>query len=321
MAYQYAFDAAQLLDECLDHLQEVIDAEELTRKRYHHSCLYDMKEALLDTELSLYHHFQILLDQEMASLSTESSKSLTDEDAYDCLASSAQLLHSVLKAKQQETHALPLQQRQSAHCYYPRRSATDSLLFRLIVALQLCLVRIDDARFVITGRRRRDRDSVVATTSQGTGWLSSNSLATAGLVGFVALAAFHLHGHPRTCYSHSRVMSSRPTLLTVAKMGFAALAAKSLTVSWSNLWMSTKIVKSTNEVEEWNKQWHLIQNTTFSSIPTTITMTTSSPAVELEEGECPDASLDAERSRRLIEYALHETPKVRPLFLDVMSHQ
>jgi hypothetical protein len=36
---------------------------------------------------------------------------------------------------------------------YTTRSATDSLLFRLIVALQLCLLRIDDAHSVITGRR------------------------------------------------------------------------------------------------------------------------------------------------------------------------
>ena len=42
---------------------------------------------------------------------------------------------------------------QDPHCFYPSRSALDTLLFRLIVALQLCLVRIDDAHLIITGRR------------------------------------------------------------------------------------------------------------------------------------------------------------------------
>ena len=52
--------------------------------------------------------------------------------------------------QQQQQQINPIQ---DPHCYYPSRSALDTLLFRLIVALQLCLVRIDDAHLIITGRR------------------------------------------------------------------------------------------------------------------------------------------------------------------------
>ena len=56
--------------------------------------------------------------------------------------------------------------------------------------------------------------------------------------------------------------------------------------------MTDKIVRSTAEIEEWHRQWRLIESTSSSS----------------SEDASPEL-LDA-KSRRLVEYATKEAPKV-----------
>lgn len=104
--------------------------------------------------------------------------------------------------------------------------------------------------------------------------------------------------------------------------------------------MTTKLVKSTEEIEEWIRQWILVQSTptpkpvlaamgvqTNSTFPIATPQTLQQhPHHHHNNNNTTNAtddtgnhnsnadicnSLDAARSRRLIEYALHETAKVR----------
>ena len=81
-----------------------------------------------------------------------------------------------------------------------------------------------------------------------------------------------------------------------AKLGLALFTTRWLNRSWGSLWMSTKIQRSTEEIENWNQQWHMVQSTP------------SPTSKQHRKG----MSLDAAKTRRLIDYAIHhEAPEVR----------
>jgi hypothetical protein len=159
------------------------------------------------------------------------------------------------------------------------RSATDTLLFRLIVALQLCLVRIDDARFVITGRRYQEDATIVETS-----W-SPVMIGVAGTVCMLGIGSIWMlrsKGDNPRLRMHGLLRFS-------GKITVAAFAGKLMVREWGNVWMATKIRKSTAAVEEWRQQWLFVQTT----------------------GDSPSGSLSPEaKSQRLIDYALSQSPKV-----------
>jgi hypothetical protein len=302
MPQTYAFDAADLLLQCQKELQDVIEADE--RRGYSsHYALYDMKEALLATDLFLYSYFRQSLEKHQTRSSSTTVQALYALGPPDSLSSSVSLLRSVLKEQQntdlkhdrQNVHST-----EQSHAYYPIRSATDSLLFRLVVALQLCLVRIDDARFVVTGRRQKDASAVVVAAHT-----LRIPLGCIGAVGFASLLMSRHHGS-------MHAGDYRPLVLASAKLGLAAVATTWLRKSWRNMWMTSKIVQSTREIECWKEQWHLVQSAANQD-DTEVTKRAQSNADESLE-----AALDAAMSRRLVEYALHQTPEVRwntPLFI------
>ena len=159
------------------------------------------------------------------------------------------------------------------------RSATDTLLFRLIVALQLCLVRIDDARFVITGRRYHEDATLVETS-----W-SPVMIGVAGAVCMLGIGSVWMirsRGNNPRLRMHGLLCFS-------GKITVVAFAGKLMVNEWGNVWMTAKIRKSTAAVKEWQQQWLFVQTTADS----------------------PSGSLTPEaRSQRLIEYALSQSPKV-----------
>jgi hypothetical protein len=166
------------------------------------------------------------------------------------------------------------------------RSATDSLLFRLIVALQLCLVRVDDARFVITGYRYQE-DLVEASWSPvKTGIAGTVKIGIAGTICMLGFGSIWM----------LRSKIDKPWLRMdgilrfSGKIAAAAFAGKLIVREWGNVWMTAKIMKSIAAIEEWQQQWLFIQTTGDSS-------------------SCYLALPDA-KSQRLIEYALSQSPKV-----------
>lgn len=66
---------------------------------------------------------------------------------------------------------------------------------------------------------------------------------------------------------------------------------------WEKLWMTDTIYKSTCEIDEWTRQWQAIQNDQL-------------PRGQRERvPERPCAELLEDKSRRLIEYAMKNSPK------------
>jgi hypothetical protein len=160
------------------------------------------------------------------------------------------------------------------------RSATDSLLFSLIVALQLCLVRVDDARLVITGHRYQEDTALVEAS-----W----SPVQIGVAGTICMLGFGSIWMFRSKVDKRRLRMDG-ILRFSGKITVAAFAGKLIVREWGNLWMTAKIMKSTAAVEEWQQQWLFIQTT----------------------GDSPSRSLTSPeaKSQRLIEYALSQSPKV-----------
>lgn len=322
--HSYAAKAADLVEECL---QQIRDTLRLDRRHRHHVALDDMEDALSHVERLLHAYFIQLIDIERAHTAKDSSEEPASipSTLRESMAELQTILDA--KRKQEETKRIPPPRRprhrhsrvkkqhvtksiaareddneqltrpmQSAGdsgdsstltSYYPCRSATDTLLFRLIVTLELCLVRIGDAHFVITGRRMQSGSSAELTSRNLT--IYSTAVICLGTGCFVLL---------RKSRTHRRIDPSSSLRLT----GVAAFAFASATVlqrKLGDLWMTAKVVKSTAALEEWQQQWLLVQSTDPSD--------SDHLPLGSSLGRC-SGRLDP-RSQRLIEHALSESPK------------
>lgn len=308
-AHDYAIDAASLLETCLVRLRETIalDAKHATRKR--HASLLDMETCLVTTERLLLAYIcqQIDVEREAASDVVRMKEEDSHHEVPPTLLECIQIFQDVLEAKKQRQY---LQSRHGhtrhgqngvtpsgrqhttstnrnnnlSTAFVTSRSPVDSLLFRLIVALQLCLVRIDDAWFVITGRRHQHEDEKSASESSfivRVGIMTSTvCLVGTGSVWFL-----------RSSRSSSSEPLARGALVPLTgKVALAAFATRFLVKEWASLWMTATIIKSTTDVKEWQQQWLLVQTTG-------------------SRGAGSVVSLDA-KSQKLIEYAMQQSPKV-----------
>lgn len=319
LSYNYAFDAAKLLNDCLSQIEEVIEIDELSRRGFHasSSALYDMKEALVQVERQLFCYFQYIIQNEVEKSSSPQVHQAYNQCRFDGLHSTTDFLSFVLLAEssassnEEEPNLRPTN-------YYPRRSVTDSLLFRLNVALQLCLLRIDDSRSMITGRRQNDvkvpSSLVVPSLTSAIGEYVLP--IAAAILGFSTLSLSHVRHHIPAPAAVIRTYDSyQPILVRVAQSGAALVALRWIHGKWSHLWMAMKLNRSTHDIEEWNTQWSLVQSTTASSTKrnTVPSPRPSSPQPMDDDstgGYNHEIALDAARSQKLIEYALHDTPKV-----------
>lgn len=304
-AHHYAIDAASLLETCISRLKETIALD----KRNRHQSLVEMETVLLATERLLLAYIcqQIDLEREAASNVMQLEENDSNHEVPPTLLEAIIIFQSVLNAKkrrqelqlrharhnknghmslsyngkkQQTQSNLSLKQRP---VFDHTRSPIDSLLFRLIVTLQLCLVRIDDAYFIITGHRNRDEEKSIAESSRMAVGLANTACALG-----VGCSVWHL-GSSRGRNKSTTTMEPRGILTLFGKVALVALTGKVLVREWGTLWMTTKIRKSTADVQEWQQQWMLIQ-------------TTGTRRGSLNS---PDA-----KSQRLIEYAMSQSPKV-----------
>lgn len=121
------------------------------------------------------------------------------------------------------------------------RSASNSLLFRLIVSLQLCLVRINDVSSVMGNVHRRGPSHQLMA-------VSAASLGT---------AAWALRPHFRDNRTATIDILSKVSITTIS-MGF-------LYRWWVRLWMLGNLAKSTAVLEEWREQWMQVVESVSSS--------------------------------------------------------
>ena len=114
----------------------------------------------------------------------------------------------------------------------PEKSALDSLLFRLIVILQLCLVRIEEAKRVIGNLSRMP-------------WVLVLSSATIGVLAsspYLVPSRFH-----QSCTSASKGLGS-------------AGASMMLRKGWMKLCLNTRLLNTSLSLEDWQQQWILLQS-------------------------------------------------------------
>jgi hypothetical protein len=311
MSHHYAIVAGKLAEQCLEKIQDVIDSDERS-KRLHpsNSSLYDMKVALAEIELHLFHYFGCIIEKEVENSSSSKVHEIyKTNDPCTELRSCVEFLQFVV---QESSLAAAEHAGHPAHSYYPRRSATDSLLFRLNVALQLCLVRIDDARLVICGERYKESTCVGTSTAIQPSNRPYFYFICTGLFGATTLATWCRQRNPELQTTRNFQMY-QPFIQNSSKFVLVIVAFRWLHQKWSNVWMTTKLVKSTDEMEQWIRQWVLVQSTPAPKPqqPQNKIVPLLPPQIDKNH----DNLLDAARSRRLIEYALHETAKVRTICL------
>lgn len=301
-AHHYALDAVPLLDECIGNLQITIDQD----LHGEHDSLYDLKAVLLSCEGFLHQHLKKVVVQEREGVGISTAiESLSDTGT---IMGTMKALKVVLNEKHQQgttqLRAVPFlnpqdpvpSQQQSP---YSSRGATDTLLFRLIVALQLCLLRISDAHLVTTGRslasaemHRAGNEMVLLTgvCLLGTGMLIS--------------ALINRQQHQE----RNGIVLTIGIDRNLVGLTSGLLLGKYAHVYFRNLWMRDKLKKSTAEIDEWIQQWKVVQLTRpHGTRP-------FQNEQSLQQGGIDD------KSRRLIEYALQRAPKVgKPHHLEIQD--
>jgi hypothetical protein len=285
-AHHYALDAVPLLDECIGNLQITID-QDLNGQ---HDSLYDLKAVLLSCERFLHQHLTNVLAQEQKCIDLSNTKMEALGDTASIMGT-MRALKIVLKEKQRQEVGNGNRQKQQSP--YSSRSATDTLLFRLIVALQLCLLRISDAHLVTTGHL-----------------LASAELHRAGnemllvLTGVMCLVGTGILVSAISIRQRRERKNSFPKIgISRKRLGLGGLLlGKFIHSKLKNLWMRDKLKKSTTEIDEWIQQWKVVQLTRPHD-------TRQGEEQSLQRGVIDEVIDD--KSRRLIEYALQQAPKVR----------
>jgi len=142
------------------------------------------------------------------------------------------------------------------------RSPEDSLLFSLIVHLQLCMIRIEEADMVLCGweraLRRSGQDDVTSEEIQEAHSLSWRrpSVIVLGLVTGLG-AGLVLTRDPRSKDDYDQ---ERRLLATTAKVTGAVVAASYVRRGWRILGINARITHTTTALEDWQHQWVLVQS-------------------------------------------------------------
>ena len=134
----------------------------------------------------------------------------------------------------------------------PLRSTRDSSLFRLIVTLQLCLVRLEEANSILCDGKADSGDrGCEYPRSSSSPLVSSGRLVAVGVtIGSVFVLSSRLRAH--------HVQSD---LLPLAGKASAGMATASLIRrQWRILCMNARVANSAAATEEWILQWICLVN-------------------------------------------------------------
>jgi hypothetical protein len=177
------------------------------------------------------------------------------------------------------------------------KTAVDTLLFRLIVSLDLLIVRIDDIRYVMLGRQM-DKEASTAVAKQNVGILPTSVLLLGLCTGLGCGAYFNRK-------LRTSLRDSGHWIMLITKVACVASLSLQLVNGMARSWMRGKIARSTNDLMEWTSQWKLIHNRTcFSSVSTFRSNSCGNSLSNRKELSCVD-----DESRTLIEHAMRHGTK------------
>lgn len=312
-SHHYLFDAVSLLEDCITKLQITIQHDSLSQ----HDALYEMKDVLLRAEQLLHDYLHRMIQRE-----SRGSKGQIDPPSEGLsIKESLELFQVVLQEKrhQEDVHQRKIRYLNPQDPFtvprknnlYTTRSAIDSMLFRLIVALQLCLVRIDDAHLVITGRRIKVEDQHKQQQQEHRDALTLGAGFCCCLLG-AGMAV--LSWSPKDRLVTTRwwkgwiPLNRQQYSIRSAGLlgGVLVLGGRAVNKHWKRMWMTDKIFKSRGEIEEWTRQWETVQNE-VSPRSQREQLRQELDQFDSEQNSLPDLMDD--KSRRLIEYAMKNSPR------------
>ena len=153
------------------------------------------------------------------------------------------------------------------------RSPEDSLLFTLLVHLQLCMVRIEEADVVVCGYEKANRRSeqallseakqdVAASTGEDDGgehqisssWRRPNAV----VLGLLAGLGAGIVVSRREKAQQSDFGQQRRILSTAAKVTGGVVAASYVRRGWRILGINARLTHTTTALEDWQHQWVLV---------------------------------------------------------------
>ena len=155
------------------------------------------------------------------------------------------------------------------------RSPEDSLLFTLLVHLQLCMVRIEEADIVVCGYEKAKRRSEQAMTTEtqkdksgssketedtGGKHLSSSSWRrpNAVVLGLLAGLGAGIFVSRREKAQKSDFDQQRKILSTAAKVTGGVVAASYVRRGWRILGINARLTHTSTALEDWQHQWVLV---------------------------------------------------------------
>ena len=338
----YIFQVVPLLLQCQANLEMTISRINISPGRY--EALYQLQRSLVSTEkLVSAYTFKFLRekkDQGTASNDTNSTPLIETRNCDSGNSYRGGIVRALEELRQISQEAKeknyrdessrrrgsrlrnsqePTHERRSF--YATKSQSVDSqLLFRLIVIFELLLVRIDDAHYVITGHRIEGLPGADNQNNNGNkeetceeSQIYNNCLS----FGFYCLGSGLIAGFlGRKYMGNQRIklpslsIYDRKQLIGATAKASASLLSLTLLKGFLNVcWMTDKIIRSNNELLEWNPQWELIRRVAEDSrIRGSGCHYSSPPAVQPKCESFADAimedSLDIDdKSRTLIEYA------------------
>eukprot|EP00934_Nitzschia_sp_Nitz4_P003443 Nitzschia sp. Nitz4//scaffold35_size145790//108588//111035//NITZ4_003045-RA/size145790-augustus-gene-0.123-mRNA-1//1//CDS//3329549169//3433//frame0 len=279
----YIFDAAQLLLKNVDKLDLTIELDTQCR----HRSLRGMQQALCDTEDLLKDYVCGILQQ----MSQGVPETVSHLVSLNTLIQRLRLAIEKNKRDSSEkgAHGSPDPMHLTSSLY--SRNATDSLLFRLIVTLQLSLLRVEDALVVL--RRKNTKSSQELSLGSTLRWGISGSFFVFGVTAWSSTS-------PRFRSMKWQQLSMIQWIPTIGYSVAAICIGVLSRNQWNHLWMTHKIDKSTSELEHWIRQWRAIQPMDSPRTP--------QEQVRQEHGIRALEVLD-ESSRRIMNYSIRHSPQ------------
>uniref|UniRef100_A0A7S3V5U9 Uncharacterized protein n=1 Tax=Chaetoceros debilis TaxID=122233 RepID=A0A7S3V5U9_9STRA len=249
--HTYAIDAAQLIIECRQNLKSILVHS--PRPADVNPNITDLDRTLLSTEQLVHYHLLMLievindekrLERNFDSAQNQSSSApiSLSRSTTTTLAESVENLKQLSRKngprKINRSQFIPHPQSSSTKCNgessatvkgSTEKTATDSLLFRLVVILQLALVRIDEAKSIIC---RRSRVSILFGVSAVTTIASTRLMQT----------------HERSAANNVCKGITLVGILSASRNG------------WRKLCMNTRLLNTSLILEDWQQQWTLIES-------------------------------------------------------------
>ena len=265
----YAIDASFLLESCLEQLNNLLVSIRTKKKCIDASnYLFEMQRSLTECKTFLLEYLDNRILEEKENFGREINNEFAHSSNADSLLEKATFL--------KQSNDLSRQLQKTRQVGYPGPTmqsisrlsdATDSLLFRLSVILQLCLVRIDDTRAILTGIRTKPRIHTRSNTIDPelmkhdvVGRCDTTAICSYSLIGTAYIAVFlrgKWNSDRRGVLSPTIPGFKTSSLLASTILQFSAIAFSVYWCDrkWITFWMSSKVQRSTRDIQTWNEQW------------------------------------------------------------------